>query len=60
MAAADDQLVPVELDLVHQQAQVGLAEARRRIVEAFLEGRAEGIDLIGVHPAHGERLAIRE
>jgi hypothetical protein len=27
VTAADDQLVPVQLDLVHQQAQVGLAQA---------------------------------
>jgi len=27
MAAADDQLVPVELDLVHQQTQAGFPQA---------------------------------
>ena len=60
MAAANDQLVPVELDFVYQQTLVRFAQARGRVVELFLERCAEHFDGISIYAAHRERLAVLE
>ncbi|MGQ0512180.1 MAG: hypothetical protein ACT4P9_16380 [Betaproteobacteria bacterium] len=60
MAAGDNQLVPVEFDLIHQQSQVGFAQARGRVGEALLERLAERFHGVGVHAPYRERLAVFE
>ncbi|MGE3161329.1 MAG: hypothetical protein AB7K53_04665 [Burkholderiales bacterium] len=60
MAARNYQFVPVELDFVHQQAQVGFAQARGWVGEALLQRRAERFHGVRVHPPHRERLPVLE
>ncbi len=58
MAAGDDQLVPLQADLIDQQPKVGFAEARRRIAEALPECRAEGAHRLRVDPLYRKCLSV--
>jgi hypothetical protein len=58
--AANDQLVAVESDFNDEQPQVRFAQAGRRIVEQFLQRRAEGLYGVGIDAAYGERLTVFE